>query len=154
MAGNVWEWTSSHWGTDWEKPSYGYPYQPDDGRERLEAGNDVLAGVAGRVLAQLPGPRPLLLPLLGQPERQVLQLRVSCCGLPHLLAPLLSDTLHSGTLDVKMDRMYQEICSWENLRIAHRKASRGKRGRAAAAAFEYNLADKLVALQEELVSRT
>ena len=36
MAGNVWEWTSSRWGgTDWAKPGYPYPYDPDDGREDL-----------------------------------------------------------------------------------------------------------------------
>jgi hypothetical protein len=33
-----------------------------------------------------------------------------------------------------MGDMYREICSWENLRFAHRRASRGKRGREAAAA--------------------
>jgi hypothetical protein len=38
-----------------------------------------------------------------------------------------------------MGDMYREICSWENLRFAHRRASRGKRGREAAAAFEYHL---------------
>jgi hypothetical protein len=43
--------------------------------------------------------------------------------------------------------MYQEICSWENLRFPHHRASRGKRGREAAAAFEYNLADNLAAAQ-------
>jgi len=43
--------------------------------------------------------------------------------------------------------MYQEICSWENLRFAHRRAPRGKRGREEAAAFEYNLADNLAAAQ-------
>jgi hypothetical protein len=31
--------------------------------------------------------------------------------------------------------MYREICSWENMRFAHRRASRGKRGREAAAPF-------------------
>jgi formylglycine-generating enzyme required for sulfatase activity/Cdc6-like AAA superfamily ATPase len=36
MAGNVWEWTSTKWGADWEKPEYGYPYRPDDGREQRE----------------------------------------------------------------------------------------------------------------------
>jgi formylglycine-generating enzyme required for sulfatase activity len=37
MAGNVWEWTRSRWGEQsvmWV--DYGYPYVPDDGRERLE----------------------------------------------------------------------------------------------------------------------
>jgi len=53
-----------------------------------------------------------------------------------------------------MGVMYENICSWENLLIAHREASRGKRGRRAAADFEYNLADNLLALQQELVCRT
>ena len=35
MAGNVWEWTSSLWGTDVNKPEFGYPYDPKDGRENL-----------------------------------------------------------------------------------------------------------------------
>jgi len=43
--------------------------------------------------------------------------------------------------------MYARICNWENLRLAHREAARGKRGRRAAAAFEYNLADRLLELQ-------
>ncbi|MEJ2738140.1 MAG: SUMF1/EgtB/PvdO family nonheme iron enzyme, partial [Anaerolineae bacterium] len=34
MAGNVWEWTRSRWGrTSIRRPDYGYPYEPDDGRE-------------------------------------------------------------------------------------------------------------------------
>jgi formylglycine-generating enzyme required for sulfatase activity len=37
MAGNVWEWTRSLWGTDWEKPTFVYPYCPEDGREDLNA---------------------------------------------------------------------------------------------------------------------
>ena len=40
MAGNVWEWTSSLWGKDWNKPTFTYPYQPDDGREDLSVDND------------------------------------------------------------------------------------------------------------------
>ena len=50
--------------------------------------------------------------------------------------------------------MYTKICTWDNLRIAHRKAARGKRGKPAAASFEYNLADNLLALQEELSNLT
>ena len=53
-----------------------------------------------------------------------------------------------------MGEMYAKICSWDNLRLAHRKAAKGKRGRPAAAAFEYNLADELLQLQEELLSYT
>ena len=47
MSGNVWEWTRSLWGKDWEKPDFRYPYVPGDERERLEAGNDVLRVVRG-----------------------------------------------------------------------------------------------------------
>ena len=43
MSGNVWEWTRSLWGKsdDWQKPDFKYPYQFDDGREQLDAANDV-----------------------------------------------------------------------------------------------------------------
>jgi formylglycine-generating enzyme required for sulfatase activity len=37
MSGNVWEWTRSLWGQDWENPTYRYPYDPTDGREALDA---------------------------------------------------------------------------------------------------------------------
>jgi formylglycine-generating enzyme required for sulfatase activity len=30
LAGNVWEWTRSLWGTDWQKPDFGYPYDAND----------------------------------------------------------------------------------------------------------------------------
>lgn len=33
LIGNVWEWTSSAWGASGRQPSYGYPYDADDGRE-------------------------------------------------------------------------------------------------------------------------
>jgi formylglycine-generating enzyme required for sulfatase activity len=40
MAGNVWEWTSSRWGSE-----FGYPYRGDGGRENLESeGPRVLRG--------------------------------------------------------------------------------------------------------------
>ena len=50
--------------------------------------------------------------------------------------------------------MYEELCSWENLLLAWQKASRGKRGKFAAAAFEHRLEDQLVELRDELRSRT
>ncbi len=47
MAGNVWEWTRSLWGEDWQKPSFGYPYRAEDGREALDASNQVLRVLRG-----------------------------------------------------------------------------------------------------------
>ena len=48
MSGNVWEWTRSLWGKDWEKPDFAYPYDPDDRkREDLDAGNDEKRVVRG-----------------------------------------------------------------------------------------------------------
>ncbi|MGH8615753.1 MAG: formylglycine-generating enzyme family protein, partial [Gammaproteobacteria bacterium] len=42
MVGNVWEWTRSLWGKDWEKPDFAYPYDPNDPqREDLDARNNV-----------------------------------------------------------------------------------------------------------------
>ncbi|MSP14046.1 MAG: NACHT domain-containing protein [Chloroflexi bacterium] len=41
LSGNVWEWTRSLWGTDSQKPQYIYPYDPRDGRENLQAPDDV-----------------------------------------------------------------------------------------------------------------
>jgi formylglycine-generating enzyme required for sulfatase activity len=47
MSGNVWEWTHSLWGKDWQKPDYTYPYRPDDGRENGSADRDVLRVLRG-----------------------------------------------------------------------------------------------------------
>lgn len=48
MIGNVWEWTRSLWGNDWENPEFVYPYDPDDQkREDLGAGNDVFRVARG-----------------------------------------------------------------------------------------------------------
>ncbi len=47
MAGNVWEWTRSLWGESWEKPKYGYPYNPENGRENLRAPDKVLRVLRG-----------------------------------------------------------------------------------------------------------
>ena len=46
--------------------------------------------------------------------------------------------------------MYAQICSWDNLMLAYRKASKGRRGRPATAAFEHRLEDNIIALQNEL----
>ncbi len=50
--------------------------------------------------------------------------------------------------------MYQELSSWDNLLLAYRKASKGKRGLPSAAAFEYRLEDNLLELGQELRDRT
>jgi iron(II)-dependent oxidoreductase len=47
MVGNVWEWTGSLWGADWDKLEYKYPYDSADGRENLKAGDDVLRVLRG-----------------------------------------------------------------------------------------------------------
>jgi len=49
--------------------------------------------------------------------------------------------------------MLQQLISWENLLRAFAKASRGKRGRADVAAFEYRLEDELFGLRQQLLSR-
>jgi formylglycine-generating enzyme required for sulfatase activity len=41
LSGNVWEWTRSLWGEDWQEPDFDYPYDSEDGREDLEAGDDI-----------------------------------------------------------------------------------------------------------------
>ncbi|MCG3156075.1 MAG: Hercynine oxygenase [bacterium] len=47
MAGNVWEWTRSLWGKDWDKPVFKYPYDPADGRENINAPSDILRVLRG-----------------------------------------------------------------------------------------------------------
>ncbi len=43
LAGNVFEWTLSKWGKNWQDMEYAYPYRSDDGREEIE-------GSAARVM--------------------------------------------------------------------------------------------------------
>jgi RNA-directed DNA polymerase len=50
--------------------------------------------------------------------------------------------------------LQEQLCDWENICLAYRNASRGKRGRAATAAFEMDLADHLLVLQNELIEQT
>lgn len=40
MGGNIWEWTTTLWGSDRDKASFVYPYQPQDGRQDLLAGEE------------------------------------------------------------------------------------------------------------------
>jgi formylglycine-generating enzyme required for sulfatase activity len=47
LSGNVWEWTRSLWGTDWQEPDFHYPYDPEDGRENLEVAEDVYRVLRG-----------------------------------------------------------------------------------------------------------
>jgi formylglycine-generating enzyme required for sulfatase activity len=47
MAGNVFEWTLSLWGTELETPDFVYPYDPRDGREDQRARNGVLRVIRG-----------------------------------------------------------------------------------------------------------
>jgi formylglycine-generating enzyme required for sulfatase activity/energy-coupling factor transporter ATP-binding protein EcfA2 len=47
MSGNVWEWTHSLWGKDWQTPDYSYPYRSDDGRENGSADKSVLRVLRG-----------------------------------------------------------------------------------------------------------
>jgi retron-type reverse transcriptase len=51
-----------------------------------------------------------------------------------------------------MSEAYARICAWDNLFTAWRKASHGKRGGAAAAAFEHGLADRLLELRDDLLA--
>jgi retron-type reverse transcriptase len=52
-----------------------------------------------------------------------------------------------------LPEVYAEICSWDNLLLAYRLASKGKRGHPNVAAFEYRLEDNLIRLQAELQTR-
>ena len=50
--------------------------------------------------------------------------------------------------------LQEHIYSWENLCLAYKNASCGKRGKPAAAAFEMYLGDNLIQLQEDLKQKT
>jgi len=50
--------------------------------------------------------------------------------------------------------VYTQLCSWDNLLLAYRKAAKGKRGHPNVAAFEYRLEDNLLELQRELRAQT
>jgi retron-type reverse transcriptase len=50
--------------------------------------------------------------------------------------------------------MYAQLCDWDNLLEAYRRACKGKRGQSPAAIFEYRLEDNLLQLQHELLTHT
>ena len=50
--------------------------------------------------------------------------------------------------------LYDQVTSFESLWLAQHKAARGKRGQPAVAAFEFDLEDELLRLQDELISET
>jgi retron-type reverse transcriptase len=50
--------------------------------------------------------------------------------------------------------LYAQLCAWDNLYLAYRKAAKGKRGKVPAARFEYRLEDNLIALQRSLEAKT
>lgn len=53
-----------------------------------------------------------------------------------------------------MTPAFEELCTFDNLHAAFQKAARGKRARAAVAAFDFDLADELIALRHELLMGT
>jgi retron-type reverse transcriptase len=59
----------------------------------------------------------------------------------------------AGGLQVRKISLYARIHAWHNLLLAHRKASKGKRGKEPAARFEYHLEDNLITLQNELQAK-
>jgi len=52
-----------------------------------------------------------------------------------------------------MGTMFESVTAWDNLWLAFGKAACGKRRRGSAAAFEHQVADRLIALQAELCSK-
>ncbi len=50
--------------------------------------------------------------------------------------------------------LYAQITRWDNLRLAYKKAAKGKRGKGPASRFEYRLEDNLAALQHDLQTKT
>lgn len=45
--------------------------------------------------------------------------------------------------------LYPQVCEWDNLLLAWRKARKGKRGQPPAATFEMNAAENLLTIQTD-----
>jgi RNA-directed DNA polymerase len=54
------------------------------------------------------------------------------------------------SLGKRLIPVYAQLCSWDNLLLAFRRAAKGKRGHPSVATFEHRLEDNLVRLQAEL----
>jgi formylglycine-generating enzyme required for sulfatase activity len=54
MSGNVWEWTRSLWGKDWENPTHRYPYDLADDRENLKAPTSIRRVLRGGAFGNYP----------------------------------------------------------------------------------------------------
>lgn len=54
MAGNVYAWTSTAWGTDPDAPAFRYPYRSDDGREVADTPADMMRIIRGGSWYDLP----------------------------------------------------------------------------------------------------
>jgi retron-type reverse transcriptase len=52
--------------------------------------------------------------------------------------------------DISGSSLYSRVIDWSNLLVAYRKAAKGKRGKGSAAAFEHQVADRMLELQSEL----
>jgi formylglycine-generating enzyme required for sulfatase activity len=55
LSGNLWEWTRSLWGKEWNKPEFVYPYDPDDGREDNTAPDEIRRVLRGGSFDNNPG---------------------------------------------------------------------------------------------------
>ncbi len=104
-------------------------------------------------MPEMPGGGRTLLPgrgeewqgsLLAEPARRAGRIPTAPC--PGLAA------LARGQL--RKVRMYARLCSFENLLLAYRQASRARRSRPSVAAFEYRLEEQLVDLRAELLTET
>ena len=103
---------------------------------RLHAGRDDEALALGKAVA-----------LRQQPSEQVIALRED---------DQFARIRHGVTMHAEVDvgALFDAVTGWDNLCMAHSLAARGKRRRASAAAFEHQVADRLVGLQTELENKT
>jgi|GEM_PF-527217 len=98
LSGNVWEWTRSLWGENWDKPDFGHPYKPTDGRE--DVSSKALCFVAWRLLPHEFHLRALRRAPLGSSYGPFQGGGFSGCALPILLWTLRSliSVVRRGTL--------------------------------------------------------